>query len=67
MLVITRDEIKAGLLNGRTLIQEEWADHSEIEAVDQLVNEGIAQATPWEYRDNFQCERRKITLKNSTL
>ena len=59
--MMTKDEMKAGLQAGRILIQEEWADPEEIKAVDELVAEGIAVATPWEYKDNFQCERRRIT------
>lgn len=58
---MTRKEMEAGLAAGRRLIQEEWADSSEINAVDQLVSEGKAQATPWQWKDNFQCMRRIIT------
>jgi hypothetical protein len=54
-------EMRAGLLAGRRLVQEEWSQPDEIRAVDELVAEGVAQATPWEYRDGFQCERRIVT------
>lgn len=58
---MTKAEMVAGLAAGRTLIQEEWADPLEIALVDELVREGNAVATPWEWRENFQCERRRIT------
>lgn len=58
---MTRQEMITGLAAGRRLIQEEWADGSEINAVDQLVAEGKAQDTPWQWKDNFQCMRRIIT------
>lgn len=57
---MTKHEMREGLAAGRVLIQEEWADRHEIEAVDELVSEGVATATPWEYKDGFQCERRRI-------
>lgn len=53
--------MKAGLLAGRRLRQEEWAAREEIAAVDELVSEGIATATAWAYRDGFQCDVRDIT------
>lgn len=56
-----KGEMKAGLLAGRRLRQEEWAAREEIAAVDELVAEGIATATPWAYRDGFQCEVRDVT------
>lgn len=56
-----RSEMEAGFAQGRRLIQEEWADPQEIADVDALVAEGKADATPWEYRGGFQCERRVIT------
>lgn len=59
-LTMTRDEIERGLAAGRRLIQEEWAHPQEIAWVDELVAEGKATATEWEYRDGFQCERRVI-------
>lgn len=59
-------EMTKGLLAGRRLVQEEWSLPDEIKAVDELVAEGIAQATPWEYRDGFQCERRVVTRKQET-
>lgn len=58
-----KDEIRAGLIQGWRLCQEEWADEESIKAVDELVKEGIAVATPWEYIDSYQCERRIVTRK----
>lgn len=58
---MTKEEMRAGLKQGRRLIQEEWASGQEIAWVDELVAEGIADATPWEYHGNFQCERRVVT------
>lgn len=65
---MTKAEMKDGLLRGGLLIQEEWADRKEIEAIDQLVAEGIVYATEWTYRDNFQCKRRMVSKlsKNKT-
>ena len=57
---MTKAEMMVGFAQGRTLIQEEWAHPQEIAWVDELVAEGKAVAGPWEYRDGFQCERRKI-------
>lgn len=57
---MTKDEMATGLAAGRCLIQEEWSTPAEIRAVDELVAEGKAQATPWEYTDGFQCERRIV-------
>ena len=54
-------EMREGLARGRRLMQKEWADPKEIAAVDQLVAEGVAKATPWEYHGNFQCSRRIVT------
>ena len=58
---MTKSEMAEGLAAGRTLIQEEWANSDEIEWVDELIAEGRAVATPWEYRDGFQCLRRRIS------
>lgn len=60
---MTKAEMATGLAAGRRLIQEEWADGSEIKAVDELVAEGIACATPWQWGDGrrFQCMRRIVT------
>lgn len=58
---MTKEQIRAGLKAGRSLIQEEWADPGEIKDVDDLISEGAAAATPWEYKDGYQCERRKVT------
>lgn len=58
---ITKEEMRTGLARGRTLIQEEWANPQEIVWVDELIAEGVATATKWEYKNEFQCERRRIT------
>ena len=58
---MTRNEMKKGFAQGRTLIQEEWADLADIATADKLIEEGKATATAWEYRDNFQCEMRRVT------
>lgn len=60
-LRMTKEEMRAGFARGKTLIQEEWAHPSERQWVDELIAQGIATATPWEYKDNFQCKRRRIT------
>jgi hypothetical protein len=60
-LEITKQQMQAGLAQGRTLIQEEWAHPDEIRWVDELIAEGRATASAWEWRDGFQCERRRIT------
>jgi hypothetical protein len=58
---LTKAEMAAGLAAGRTLIQEEWANPQEIASVDELIAEGKASATSWEYREGLQCERRLVT------
>lgn len=58
---MTKQEILIGLKQGRTLIQEEWADPSEIASVDELVAEGLAQATLWKWGDALQCDFRTVT------
>lgn len=58
---ISKTEMEAGLAAGRRLCQEEWSAQSEITAVNELVAEGKAVASKWEYHDNFQCERRYVT------
>jgi len=58
--MMTRDEMVTGFKAGRRLIQEEWADPLEIQWVDQLVEEGLAEASPWRYHDSYQCERRIV-------
>ena len=58
---MTKEEMEIGLKQGRTLIQEEWSSRDEIAAVDALVAEGKATATEWQYRDNFQCEMRRVS------
>jgi hypothetical protein len=59
--MMTKEEMIAGLSIGRALIQEEWSEAAEIRWIDELVAEGKATATPWEYRDSYQCEMRRIT------
>lgn len=64
--MMTRQQMIAGLNAGRTLIQEEWADHREIEIVDALLKEGIAKEEDgWRWHENFQCERRCIVKATS--
>jgi hypothetical protein len=61
-LRMTKEEMREGFAQGRTLTQEEWAHPSEIKWVDELIAEGVAKVTaPWEYKDKFQCSRRRIT------
>jgi hypothetical protein len=58
---MTKEEMKKGFLAGRTITQEEWADGCEIKWLDELIAEGHAKViAPWEYKDEFQCERRKV-------
>lgn len=64
---MTKEEMRRGLAAGHTLIQEEWANSQEIEWVDELIAEGFASSTPWEYKDNFQCERRRVIGKKPCL
>lgn len=52
--------MKRGLMNGRQLTQEEWANPEEKKWIDELVAEGVARATPFAWKDNFQCEVRYI-------
>ena len=54
------EQLRDGLSQGRTLIQEEWANPSEIADTDKLIKEGYATADAWRYKDNYQCEMRKI-------
>lgn len=58
---MTKEEMRKGFAQGCRLIQEEWCAPEEKVWVDELVAEGLATATPFEYHDNFQCERRIIT------
>lgn len=60
-LRMTKEQMREGFAKGRTLIQVEWAHPSEQRWVDELLAEGAAIATPWEYKDGFQCERRRVT------
>lgn len=57
---MTIEEMRQGMREGRELIQEEWAAKDEIEAADKLIEEGLAVATQWAWRDKFQCEMRKV-------
>ncbi len=63
---MNKDEIRAGLLEGRRLAQEEWSTPDEINAVDELVTENVAIATPWKYLDSFQCSVRFIRAGSIT-
>ena len=61
-LKMTLDEMWHGFKRGRILTQEEWAHPTEIKWVNDLIAEGVAVETaPWEYKDNFQCARRRVT------
>jgi len=61
---MTKDEMRKGFKQGRTLIQEEWADQEEIKAVNELLAEGVCFVDDdWEYLEGFQCERRVIIGK----
>lgn len=60
-LRMTKAEMEAGFAKGRALTQEEWAHPLEIKWVDELIAEGKATAEPWDYHDNFQCEKRRVT------
>ena len=60
-LKMTKQQMAEGFAKGRSLIQEEWAHPSEQKWIDELIVEGKAIATAWEYKDNFQCEMRRVT------
>lgn len=61
-ILMTKEQMRAGFAAGKTLTQEEWANQQEIAWVDELIAEGAATVSaPWEYKDNFQCERRRVT------
>jgi len=60
-LRMTKEEMRDGFSRGRTLIQEEWAHPSEIKWADELIAEGAATATDWQYKDGFQCVMRRVT------
>ncbi|ACL58839.1 hypothetical protein [Methylobacterium nodulans] len=53
-----------GLRAGRTLIQEEWADPAERQAVHELEAEGLItrELLPFE---RYQCEAHRIRWKNA--
>lgn len=58
---MTKEDMRRGLLQGRTLIQEEWAGLQEDKWLDELIAEGIAEVVrPWGYSENFQCSYRKV-------
>ncbi len=57
---MSKEEMRAGLAQGRNLIQEEWSTAEEIKAVDELVTEGVCTVTEWAYKDNFQCSMRRV-------
>jgi len=59
---MTKDEMRNGFASGRTLTQEEWAHPDEIKWLDELIADGVAVVSaPWEYKDGFQCARRRVT------
>ncbi|MGX9392524.1 hypothetical protein ACWX0K_20545 [Nitrobacteraceae bacterium UC4446_H13] len=58
---MTKEQMREGFRLGRSLIQEEWANPDEIKWIDELLVEGAATATDWNYRDNFQCSMRRVT------
>lgn len=60
-LTMTREELVRGFAQGRSVIQEEWVHPQEKQWIEELIKEGLATATPWQYKDNFQCEMRKVT------
>lgn len=60
-LRMTKAEMQEGLAAGRILIQEEWSHPLEKQWIEELIKEGMAAATPWQYKDNFQYEMRRIT------
>ncbi len=60
-LKMSREEMIDGFAKGRSLIQEEWAHPLEKQWIEELIAEGKATATPWQYKDNFQCEMRRVT------
>lgn len=61
VLKMSKEEMERGFAQGRTLIQEEWAHPDEIKWADELIAAGKATASAWQYKDEFQCERRLIT------
>lgn len=61
-LCMTKEEMERGFSQGRTLTQEEWAHPQEIAWLDELIAEGkAAVVAPWEYRDGFQGQRRRVS------
>jgi hypothetical protein len=59
-ITMTKEQMQKGFDLGRSCIQEEWANPQEIKWADELIAVGIATATEWQYKDNFQCSMRKI-------
>jgi hypothetical protein len=57
---MAKESIKSTLLSNRTITQDEYAKPEEIEAVDELVAEGFAIATPWAYRSPHTCKVRFV-------
>jgi len=55
---MTKQEMIDCLSSGQRLIQVDWADDSERAAVDELVKEGKAHATPWQLMGRLQAMRR---------
>ena len=67
VIEINKEQMREGFAKGRTLTQEEWAHPDEIKWLDELIAEGVAKVTaPWEYKDNFQCARRRVTGTRSS-
>ena len=65
-LLMTKDEMRQGFAEGRTLTQEEWAYPDEIRWLDELIADGAAIiSAPWEYKGGFQCRRRRVTGKRT--
>lgn len=60
-LCMTRKEMEEGFAQGRRLTQEEWAHEQEIKWLDELVAEGKATVTKFEYKANYQCAVRFAT------
>lgn len=64
---MTKEQMREGFARGKTLVQEEWSNASEIKWVDELIAEGVAVVSaPWQYLDGFQCERRRVTGVSSS-
>ena len=58
----TKEQMREGFAKGRTITQEEWANPDEIKWLNELIAEGACTVSaPWEYKDGFQCQRRRVT------